>query len=309
MKDATGIPPNMRKAIAALAAVAPGLAARIATFAVTRTKRRLLRPAEEALLARGEPVEVPLGRHIVRAWTWGAGPIVHLVHGWNGRATQLGAFVDPLVAAGMRVVAHDSVGHGASTGASSSVAEMAETLLRVVEATGPARAVIAHSMGATATGIALDRGLPTARATFIAAPADASQWPEQIFGLRGVAADRARRLAEDRLRTSYARITAAALGRSVRVPVLVAHDRADQIVPFEDALANVRAIRDAGLLATHGHGHTSILRAPDLIAEVVRFTASDVERPVPSGLQSRIDRDLFVRDARSLEQRADPNWA
>lgn len=309
MKDASGIPRNVRTAIAAIAAISPDLAARIAMFAVTRTKRRALRPAEKALLARGEPLEIVHGRQTIRAWTWGAGPTVHLVHGWNGRSTQLGAFVAPLVASGMRVIAHDSVGHGASTGSSSSVVEMADTLRRVVEATGPARAIIAHSMGALATSIALDRGLVTARATFIAAPADTSMWPEQIFGLAGIAAERARLLAEERLRTTYARLTATSLGRSIRIPVLVAHDRNDETVPFEDALANVRSIRDAGLLATTGYSHTSILRAPDVIEEVARFTASDVEqRRAPSTLQRRLDRELFVPDVRWAHETPIAQW-
>lgn len=136
---------------------------------------------------------------------------MHLVHGWNGRATQFESFVGPLVAAGLRVFAHDSIGHGASTGSSTCV-DMADALLRVVEVTGPARAVIAHSMGATATVIALNRGLVTARASFIAAPADTSRWPEQVFGLNGVAAERARLHAQERLRTTYARITADPFG-------------------------------------------------------------------------------------------------
>lgn len=303
MKDATGIPLKVRKAIAAVAVVAPDLAARIAMFAVTRTKRRPLRPAEDALLATGEPLEIALGRQTIRAWAWGDGPTVHLVHGWNGHAAQLGAFVAPLVTAGMRVIAHDGIGHGASSGSSSSVVDMAETLMRVVEATGPARAVIAHSIGAAATSIAFERGLAAARATFIAAPADTSRWPEDVFGLSGAAARLARRHAEERLRTTYARISAASLGPSVRIPVLVAHDRNDATVPFDDALAIVRSIRDAGLLATTGHGHTSILRAPHVVEEVVQFTASDLEQRAASTLQRTIDRDLFVRDERWSDQR------
>lgn len=308
MKDATNIPPHITKAVAALGEVAPDLAARIATFALTRTKRRPLRPSDEALLARGEPLEIRHGRQLVRAWSWGTGPTVHLVHGWNARATQLGSFVNPLVGAGMRVIAHDSVGHGASTGSASCVTDMADTLLRVVEATGPARAVIGHSLGGAATAIALARGLVVARATFIAAPADTSRWPEDIFGLSEEAAKRARAHAEERLRTSYERIAMPALGRTLRIPVLVVHDREDDAVPFDDALSTVRAIRDAGLLATTGHGHTRILRAADVIDEIVRFSAADVERRAHGTVQGAIDRELFVPSTRWSEQRLDANW-
>lgn len=139
-------------------------------------------------------------------------------------------------------------------------------------------------------------------------PADTSRWPEQVFGLSGAAADRARFHAEERLRTTYARITAASLGGTIRIPVLLVHDRKDPAVPFEDALTNVRSIRDAGVLATTGHGHTSILRAPEVIEEVVRFTASDVERRA-STPQRRLDREIFVPDVRWAEQVLEANWA
>lgn len=131
MKDATGIPQHIRTAIAALAEVSPDLGGRLAAFAAVRTRRTPLHRAQRALLERGEPIEVAHGRERLRAWSWGQGPTVHLVHGWNGRAAQLGGFVSPLVAAGMRVVAHDSVGHGASSGGASSIVEMADALTRV----------------------------------------------------------------------------------------------------------------------------------------------------------------------------------
>ena len=41
-------------------------------------------------------------------------PSVYLVHGWGGRGSQLAAFVEPLVAAGHRVVLFDAPSHGDS---------------------------------------------------------------------------------------------------------------------------------------------------------------------------------------------------
>jgi alpha-beta hydrolase superfamily lysophospholipase len=50
-------------------------------------------------------------------WSYGKGPTILLVHGWNGHAAQLRAFVSPLVDAGYRVVAFDQPAHGQSSGA------------------------------------------------------------------------------------------------------------------------------------------------------------------------------------------------
>ena len=97
----------------------------------------------------------------------------------------------------------------------------------------------------------------------------------QDLGLRGLAAARGRLHAEERLRTSYDRLTMTALGPSIRIPVLVVHDRDDRAVPFDDALGLVRSMRDAGLIATSGLGGARLLRDRTLVKEVVRFTATD----------------------------------
>src|SRR6185503_15435757 len=113
---------------------------------------------------------------------WGKGPLVILVHGWNGRGSQLGGFVQPLVDAGFQVVAFDAPGHGGPRGASSSLVRFADAFDAVVDATRPffqpLAAVVAHSMGGAAVTYALSRRaersadaeLGSPRLVFIAPP-------------------------------------------------------------------------------------------------------------------------------------------
>ena len=56
------------------------------------------------------------GKRLV-AWSWGEGPTVLLVHGWEGRGSQMAAFAAPLAEAGFRAVAFDAPG-AASSGVS-----------------------------------------------------------------------------------------------------------------------------------------------------------------------------------------------
>ncbi|MGZ5446135.1 MAG: alpha/beta hydrolase [Thermoanaerobaculia bacterium] len=53
-------------------------------------------------------------RRLQRAWSWGEGPAVLLVHGWGGHAAQFQSFVEPLVRAGFRAIAFDAPSHGSS---------------------------------------------------------------------------------------------------------------------------------------------------------------------------------------------------
>ena len=102
--------------------IAPRLTSVVAAELFRTTRRSSPRPGEREVL------ESATGSRIagMQVWSWGEGPIVLLVHGWNGRSTQLGGFVSPLVARGHRVVAFDALGHGDSDGADASESTRAE---------------------------------------------------------------------------------------------------------------------------------------------------------------------------------------
>ncbi len=281
MNGPSHIPLHVQHALMGLSTVAPGLAGRIAAYLAFRTSRGLPQPNGRALLERGRRFEVRDGRRRIAAWTWGIGPVVHLVHGWNGQAAQLGAFVAPLVASGHQVVAHDGPGHGESSGRSSSLVEMADALTAVAAASGHVHAVIAYELGGAAAALAIASGLPVSRATFIATPADAGRCEAALFqtgSFERAAAHTARVLAERRLGARLDDVFLSSFGRTLSLPVLVVHDRGDDRVPFEDALLAVRSIRDAGLIATDGLGHVGLVHDASTVEEVVQFTALPAPR-------------------------------
>ncbi|MDB4883556.1 MAG: hypothetical protein JWL95_2322, partial [Gemmatimonadetes bacterium] len=154
--------------------LSPALAGRLAAALFARPRRHARPARERELIARGEPLSLPNG---LRATAWGAGPAVLLVHGWEGRGAQLGALVDPLVAAGYRVVALDGPAHGDSAGRSTSAPEFALSMGAVREAVGPLAALVGHSFGGFTAMLAVSRGLSVDRLVIIAAP---SSVPEVI---------------------------------------------------------------------------------------------------------------------------------
>lgn len=133
-------PRSVRGLFRLLEHTAPGLGARWAER-IWFTLPRRGEPAGIAQLAPGLPFAVDVGGHWVVGESWGAGPVVYLVHGWAGHRGQLAAFGPPLVAHGYRVVAFDAPSHGASApGAfgprSSSIPEFAAALTAVAAARG-----------------------------------------------------------------------------------------------------------------------------------------------------------------------------
>jgi len=106
--------PVVRAGNRLLSALAPSVAARLAERRFLTPSRPRRPDAELALLATARARPLFVGTRHIELWLWGAGPSVLLVHGWGGRGTQLGAFVEPLVARGFSVVTFDAPGHGAS---------------------------------------------------------------------------------------------------------------------------------------------------------------------------------------------------
>jgi pimeloyl-ACP methyl ester carboxylesterase len=212
-------------------------------------------------------------------------PLVYLVHGWGGWRWQLDGFVAPLVEAGCRVVAFDAPGHGGSDPGPegpgrSTILELADALAVVVAAMGPAHAVIAHSLGATAAAFAMRDGLPVERAAFLAPMADPLPYT-RTFAARLGFGERVRTRLVDRLERRVGLPLAAfdvptMAAQFATPPLLLVHDRQDAETGWSDSAAIARAWPHARLVTTSGLGHRRLLRAPAVVFEVVEFVTAPV---------------------------------
>jgi len=260
----------LRATFSTASRVAPSLTAAVAERLFFKTRRNGPRAEERTVLETAIPSSIAG----MKAWSWGHGPTVLLVHGWNGRATQLGSFVAPLVARGFRVVAFDAFGHGDSPGSSMSLPEMAVCIRRVADEIGDVHAIIAHSMGGAATTIALRDGLRVERAVFISPPADPREFLE-IFSAALAITDEVRALLKERVErrvgVSMEDMRATVIAPSMQVPLLVIHDRNDKEVPMRAGQSIAEAWPGADLIITEDLGHQRILRAKSVTNVAVSF--------------------------------------
>jgi len=260
----------LRAAFSTASRVAPGPTSFIAAQLFRRTSRKAPRNGEREVLEGATSMSIAG----MKAWSWGTGPTVLLVHGWNGRATQLGGFVTPLVAGGYRVVAFDAPGHGDSPGNALSLPELASCIRQVADELGGIYGVIAHSLGGAATTLALSEGLEIERAVFVSPPAD----PREFLAIFGAALGitdevraRVKERVERRLGTRMENMQATVLAPAMRVPLLVVHDRDDKEVPVRVGESVARAWPGADLIITEGLGHQRILRAETVTNVAVSF--------------------------------------
>jgi hypothetical protein len=269
------------------------------------TPRRYERPARErAVLASGRPFTIDVTLRSPRwnnqhrqlaAWRWGHGPVVLLVHGWEGRGSQLGAFVEPLVEAGLSVVAFDAPAHGDSAGSQLYLTDHADCVVDVVAAIGPVHAIVAHSFGAAAVLLAHSRGGVDAPHNVMIAPNVVIDDSVKKFARIVALDDRDRATLEDQLAAqSGVGVESLRLDRLIGArtsSLLVIHDKHDREVPFEDGQRLAVLWPDARLLATHDLGHRRVLRDPAVLDAVVDAVREGL-RPPASDLVREVDRWL-----------------
>ena len=273
--------------------VSPRAAARVLVWLMFRTQRSTPPAREAQRLASGQRWELPgpLGKLV--AFRFGRGPVVILVHGWNGRGAQLGEFIAPLVASGYSVVSFDAPGHGLSAGSQASMVMFADAFDRVVNALREngeeVRGVIAHSLGAAAVTFAQSRHIRAQRAdtgvgrlVFLAPPIDVRDWVDEFMATFGASANTEhvlRGLIQERVGYRLSDLYAPDLARDMRAPLLVLHDEKDRAVPLRSGAALASAWPEAQFVTSSGLGHMRILRDKATVARAVAFIRGE---PVPA---------------------------
>jgi pimeloyl-ACP methyl ester carboxylesterase len=208
------------------------------------------------------------------------GPIALLVHGWGGHAGQMLALAESLSAAGLRPVILELPGHGRSAGAESTLPQFTRAIDYVVarlrQQGHHIRALVSHSLGASASAYTVSRGLPVDRLVLLAPPASPPEYTRlfaQVFGLSEATRAAMQKRIEAREGILMPQFEPDAVGPRIRVPTLVVHDRNDSINRFADGMAYTHAIRGAQLVATEGLGHRRLLKDAEVLGKVAIFTA------------------------------------
>ena len=279
-KKSTIVRAKAVRLLGALSWLAPALAARLAAQLWFTIPPRV-RVGTEA--AGGAPFETRADGRVVRGAVWGDGPVVYLVHGWAGDRRQMTPLVEPLVAAGHRVVAFDGPSHGRSDpgrsgpGRSHAV-EFANALAAVAAVHGPGRAVVAHSMGAMATMVVLRlRRLSVERLVFVAPMHELRSYLDRFADSLGLGRRARRRLDADleaRVGMLVEEFELVDLAKNAgSPPLLVVHDRDDRRLAWAESVALVDQWPDARLLTTTGMGHNRPLGDRAVHDAIVRFVS------------------------------------
>lgn len=290
-KNLNNYPPSLqivRKWFPVMERLAPWLAGALAKK-LFFTPLRYGTPAREKEIAgKARLFNFRHRNQLLQAYEWGGdGPVVILLHGWSGRATQLCEFVEPLTAQGYKVAAFDAPAHNLSPGKYADLVFFSESLSALANHYGNVHSVIAHSMGGAATLHALQNGLKIESAVLIGTPSNPGDIItnfQHIINASEKTGKYITRYIEKTYGKPFEKFHARETGRDANLPLLVVHDEDDKEVSVRDAEALQPVLKQGRFFITRGLGHTKILRNAEVIAEAVAF----INQPVLTEIKTAV---------------------
>lgn len=260
--------------------LSPKIASRFA-YRLWLTSPRFKTPASEHSALESAIVEFhPIKNHKIATYCWGrtkpvAKPIVLLVHGWSGRGTQLGSFVEPLLDAGYRVLSFDAPAHGKSSGKQTTIYEIADVILALQQHYSQFDAVISHSFGGPCTALAVQNGLKIKHFVAICPPASLNGLVAKFISALQLTEKTSTQLIR-RIEKSFGKhiwkdLSMTTMVENINVPGFVIHDTHDIDIPWEEGQAVAYAWNNAPFKITGELGHRRILRDKGVIESAINF--------------------------------------
>ncbi len=251
--------------------VVPALAARAWFTPSPLSERR--RQLWDQSLEGTESITIELDGKPLVGFRYGDGPLVFLVHGWGGRASQMGQLARAVADQGFTVVAIDLPGHGEAKWDTSDVFQMSSALNQLGAQVGAPQAVIAHSLGAMAVAYAFQGAMPE-RVVLLAPMLDINEALD-TFATRARLMPWTAASLEKRLRRfigdSWEVLAAGTDTDFGDADVLVVHDPHDPDTRFASS-AVLAAVRDrTDLLVANSRGHNGVLADGEVAGAVARF--------------------------------------
>lgn len=220
---------------------------------------------ERHVLQRAEKFSVQVRQHDIQCYSWGDGPVVLMVHGWAGRASQFRYFIEHFVASGYRVVSFDSLGHGFTKGKQTTIIDFKDAILKIEKQVGIIDALIGHSLGGGACLFALSEGLNVNTVITIATPTLGDEIIDEFANRIGASAKAKSFLKKSiyaRLNKTFDEFMSIHFIPQIKRPLdfLVLHDEHDREASLKNAEEIVETYPQATFIKTSGLGHVRILK-------------------------------------------------
>lgn len=197
-----------------------------------------------------------------------------VIHGWNGRGTQLFAVVKKLVQRDHTVISFDAPGHGKSSKAMTHMIDFIEAAFELEKKYGPFDVVVGHSLGGMTAINAISRGLKAQKAVIIGSGNlinDIIADFIKSIGLPPKINNKLKNYFEAKLDNKIEYYNVNKQAEKVQIPVLVIHDKDDKDVSYKAAENIHQHLPNGTLMITERLGHRKILGDEKVLQTIVNF--------------------------------------
>lgn len=253
----------------------PGVMSRFA-YKIWFTPQRFKMPAQEQVIAQKAKTSfITIDDHRIKLWSWGEGPTILFIHGWGGRGTQISSFVDVLNQAGFKVMSFDMPAHGQSEGKRTNAVRVVKTISEIMKGIDNFHGVITHSFGGAIFGYYYHPQLPLKKIVLVCPPATLhtaiNQFSETLRLPESIKTYIENQLKMDFGDDIFYKLSLLNTGKSMKQPVLVVHDKDDDVVPYQDGQEIVKILQQGEFYGTQTLGHRKVLFDSAVVEQVVQF--------------------------------------
>ena len=199
---------------------------------------------------------------------------VLLVHGWSGRGTQLFKIADELLLNGFSIISFDAPAHGKSGSKTTLMPEFIASIFEIEKKFGPFEYAIGHSLGSMSILNAIKDGLHFKKAVIIGS-GDIIQDIIDDFvlklELKPTIANKMKEHFEKKYQVEMESYSASLAAKSVKIPVLIIHDKNDDEIDIKAAHNIHRNLKNSEILITEKLGHRKILGDKTVISTILHF--------------------------------------
>jgi len=263
-----------------LQAISQNLVTRFAaTIFITPIKHRI--PNREIHMER-ESIQtklwVPKINKKIVVYQYGNGEKkILLVHGWSGRGTQLVKIADEMIKLGFGIISFDAPAHGKSEGKTTIMPEFIASILELENQFGLFEYAIGHSLGGMSILNAVKQNLNIKKAVIIGSGDIIQDILDEFvknLKLQPEISIQLKLYFENKFGEPMENYSASFAAQSVKIPVLIIHDKNDYDVNIKAALNINENLHKSDLFITEGLGHRKILGDKNVIEKIKQFILS-----------------------------------
>lgn len=239
-----------------------------------------------SFLEKGHAEFLDIDGHSAVLHSWGSGPKnVLFLHGWMSNSQRWAPYLDHLDLTQYKIHALDAPGHGMAQGRYMNLEVYRKAFINALERIGEVDTLVCHSLGGLvgSYGYLHNNKLEIKRFVIMGAPSGMDAifaYFENLIGLSETALKNLEEKVNSVLQLPHEEIAMSQFFTKVERPVLVIHDTADRIAPFEpieraSQLARHRASaeeknkREFITYFTEGENHS--LQSPETIERVIQY--------------------------------------